>query len=130
LHFAAVVAAPLSPNAMRNLWRIVDVVGSALRDCVLALIGHRRVKLGEWPDRGIVAATVDTVNDLGGRRIEQDIGFGFDEVLYFSVLGRRVRLVVEEYGNITLWGAKWVVLDLSKRIAEKLSTEQYETGSA
>ena len=115
---------------MRNLWRIVDVIGCAVRDCVLALIGHRRVKLGEWPDRGVVAATVNTVGELGGRRIEKDIGFGFDDVLYFNVLGVRVRLVVEEYGDITLWGVRRVVLDLSKRIGEKLSTRPGEPGAA
>ena len=106
------------------------MTGSSLRDCVLGMVGHRRIKLGEWADQGIVAAVMGAVNELGGRRVEKDIGFGFDDVFFFRVCGRRVRLVVEEYGDVTLWGAKRVVTDLSKRIAKRLSAKAHESRTA
>jgi hypothetical protein len=111
---------------MRSVWRFVDIVGFGLRDCVLGLIGHRRIKLGEWPDRGVVESTMDTIEAFGGKKIEKDVVFGFDDVFYFRVRGHRVRLVVEEYGDVSLWGAKGIVTELSKRIAEKLSAKQHE----
>ena len=117
---------------MRSLWKIVDLFGFALRDCVLVLIGHRRIKLGEWPDQGVVEAAVNTVHDLGGKRIQkEDLGLAFDiENAYFCVQGRRVRLCIEEYGEVSLWGAKGVVTELSKRIAERLSAKGHENGTA
>jgi hypothetical protein len=115
---------------MRKLWRVVDLIGFSLRGCGLGLIGHRRIKLDEWPDRGVVAATIDTVNELGGKRVQKDVAFGFDDVFYFRVQGHQVRLVVEEYGDVSLWGAKGIVSELSERIREKLSANGYESGPA
>jgi len=110
---------------MHHLWRIVNFCGTAFRDCVLVLIGHRRITLGDWPDQGVVEAAVDTVSELGGRRIQgQDPGLAFDiENKYFRVQGRRVRLCVEDYGEVSLWGPKRVVTGLAKRIAERLSAK-------
>ena len=113
---------------MRNLWKIVDFLGCALRGCVLVLIGHRRIKLGQWPDQGVVEAFADTVSELGGKRIQkQELAPAFDiENLYFRVQGHCVRLCVEEYGEVSLWGAKGVVTELSKRIEQRLSAKEHE----
>ena len=115
---------------MRNFWKIVNLCGTAFRDWVLVLIGHRRITLGDWPDQGVVEAAVDTVSELGGQRIQgQDPGLAFDiENTYFRVQGRRVRLCVEDYGEVSLWGPKRVVTELATRITERMSANERENG--
>jgi hypothetical protein len=109
---------------MHSLSKVMDFTGALIRDGVLVLIGHRRIKLGDWPDQGIVEAAVRTIREFGGERIqkEESACVAFDiENLYFRVQGRSIRLCIEEYGEVSLWGAKRVVTELSKRINERLS---------
>jgi len=115
---------------MCTLWRVVDWVGFALRDTVLFLIGHRCIPLGEWPDQGIAEAATGAVSELGEHQVKgRDFGLALDiENLYFRVRGYKVRLCIEEYGQVTLWGPKGIVTDLSKRIKEKLVTNREQTG--
>ena len=117
---------------MRELLQKFDPVGVAFRNAVLALVGHCRVTLGEWRDEGIVEAAVATFEEFGGRKLEhEDTGVAFDvENFYFQVRGRRIRLCVEEYGEISLWGSKRLVTEISRRIAERLSTGKPGKGTA
>jgi hypothetical protein len=108
---------------MHSGWPIVNRLGTALRDGVLFLVGHRCIALGEWPDQGVVEAVVATVTELGGQQVPgKDFPLAFDiENLYFRVQGRRVRLCIEEYGSVTFWGPRTLVAELSKRVAQKLA---------
>jgi hypothetical protein len=111
---------------MRELLRKVHPVGIVFRDAILALIGQRRITLGDWPDQGVVEAAIAAFEEFGGRRLEHnDTELAFDvENIYFQVRGHRVRLCVEEYGEISLWGAKGIVADLARRVAERLSRSE------
>lgn len=76
------------------------------------------------PHRSVLLLATDSTMKLAYTLvIEKDIGFGFDDVFYFRVHGHRVRLVVEEYGEVSLWGARRVVTELSNRVAERLTAK-------
>ncbi len=51
---------------------------------------------------------------------ESGVPTAFD-VYYFRVKGRRVKLCVEDYGDVTLWGPKKIIAELSKRMADKVA---------
>jgi hypothetical protein len=128
-----VSAAPcLSKLVMRSLWNAAH--GSALLfvDSLLALVGHRRIVLGVWPGKDVVKAALDTLKEFGAMQLESGrVELAIDiENLYFRVEDRRVRLCVEDYGDVTLWGAKSIVAKLAKRIDERLSTGEYDLGIA
>jgi hypothetical protein len=81
------------------------------------------VQLGEWPDEGIADAVLEAVTAMGGRALgRKDFGLAFDiDTFYFEVQQRRIRLCVEEYGPVTLWGPKRMVNALAERVRQKLA---------
>src|SRR4051812_46263537 len=106
----------LSVNAHRKLNRFL----AGFRDCVLWSLGKRCVRLGAWPEEGLVKTAVDGIRDLGGEKLEKDIGFGFDDAFYFRVRGRNVRLIIAEYGHVNLIGSRKIVMEISREVAKKL----------
>src|SRR5690349_13603457 len=90
-------------------------------DCLLALFGQRRILLGAWPDQAVVDAAVSTFEEFGAEKLATtpvDLPVDIENV-YFRVQGRRVRLWIEEYGDVTLWGPSAIVTRLATRIAER-----------
>jgi hypothetical protein len=96
----------------RHLWDVVDAM--------LAPFGRACVKLGQWPHQPIVEAVVAALRDAGGEILSES-GTPADEVrnVYFVVRGRRVRLCIEDYGDVTLWGSRRLVQELSTAVAAK-----------
>jgi hypothetical protein len=91
-------------------------------DFVIGLFGRGRAELGEWPHREVVETAVDALRDFGGALYHQSgTPAGELEVFHFRLRGRRMRLCVEDYGKLTLWGPKQLVADVSSRVAERLS---------
>ena len=91
-------------------------------DLMIGLFGRGRAKLGEWPHREIVEAAVDTLRDFGGELCRESRTPACElKVFHFRVRRRRMRLCIEDYGGVTLWGPKWLVADISRGVAERLS---------
>src|ERR1051326_5784384 len=98
-----------------------------LLSCFLALIGQRRV-CWDWPNHDVVEAAFKAFEELGAERLESTpIKLPVDaENLNFRVRGRRVRLWVEQYGDVILWGPREIVTELTGCIEEKLSRAKQE----
>ncbi|SRR6266540_2435600 len=98
------------------------MVESRFIDFMIGLFGCGRAKLGEWPHREIVEAAVATLRDSGGELYhESGTPAGELEILHFRVRGRRMRLCVEDYSDVVLWGPKGLVADISRRVADRLA---------
>jgi hypothetical protein len=112
---------------MRKLLKAFDRLAIPLVDFLLAVIGQRRVLLGDWPNRDVVQATLSTLKELGAESLgTKPVNLPVDiENLYFRVRGRRVRLWVEEYGQVNLWGPRAIVTELAERVAEKLQRREH-----
>jgi hypothetical protein len=107
-----------------------DMVESRFVDLLAGLFGRARARLGDWPDRDIVGTTVAALRDCGGElHHESGSPAGELEVLHFRVKGRRMRLCIEEYGDVVLWGPKVLVAQVSKRVADRLAGAELEKGA-
>jgi hypothetical protein len=117
---------------MSSLWNIAQTLLLCFVDCLVALVGHRRIGLAPWPNHEVVKAALSTFREFGAEQLETRlVDLALDvENLYFRVQGRRVRLCIEEYGDLTLWGSRSLVTKIANRINEKLSAEKYESGIA
>lgn len=99
-----------------------DMVESRFVDLLAGLFGRARARLGNWPDRDIAETAVAALRDCGGELYhESGSPAGELEVLHFRVKGRRMRLCIEEYGEVVLWGPKALVAEVSKRVANRLA---------
>jgi hypothetical protein len=105
---------------MRKLLKGLDRLMVPLVDCLLAVAGRRRVLLGDWPNHDVVEAALSTLKEFGAESLGTkplNLPVGIDN-LYFRVRGRRVRLWVEQYGDVCLWGPRAIVTELAGRIAQ------------
>jgi hypothetical protein len=103
------------------------MAGSGVVDAFIGLFGLARAKLGEWPALGVAATAIAVIKENGGQYLsETGSPDGRFDVLRFRVRGRRMRLCREELGEVTLWGPKQLVSDLSQQVATKLA--EAETG--
>jgi hypothetical protein len=111
---------------MRKLLEAFERLAMPLADFLLAVIGQRRVQLGDWPNRDVVEAALITLKEFGAESLgTKPVNLPVDiENLYFHVRGRRVRLWVEEYGQVNLWGPRGIVTELAERVAEKIAAER------
>ncbi len=111
---------------MRKLLKSLDRLMRPLVNCLLAIAGQRRVLLGDWPNGDVVPAALATLKELGAESLgAKPVNLPVDiENLYFRIKGRRVRLWVEQYGDVTLWGPRAIVTELAGRIAEKIATQR------
>jgi len=111
---------------MRKLFKSFERLMLALLGCLLAVAGRRRVVLGDWPNGDVVEAALSALQELGAENLgAKPVNFPVDvENLYFRVKGRRVRLWVEQYGDVTLWGPRAVVSELAGRVAEKIAPQR------
>src|SRR5262245_51523625 len=109
----------MAPQSLRTMRWIAD--------WLLALFGQRRVLLGAWPDQGVVDAAISTLEEFGAEKLEtRPVNLPVDiENVYFRVQGRRVRLWIEEYGDVTLWGPSTIVTRLAERITQRLSAQKH-----
>ena len=84
---------------------------------MLAPFGRACVKLGSWPHGDVVNAAITALRDAGGAVCGED-GTPAREVenIYFKLRGRRVRLCVEDYADVTLWGPKNLVREVQARL--------------
>jgi hypothetical protein len=95
--------------------------GQAVADAILGLFGLARAEIGEWPD-SVVSTAVAVIKENGGEFLNTtgSPAGGFD-VLRFRCRGRRIRLCCGEFGEVTLWGPKQLVRELSELIAARLA---------
>jgi hypothetical protein len=96
----------------RYRWDVVDAM--------LAPFGRACVKLGQWPHQPIIEVVVAALREAGGD-IQSENGTPADEVrnVYFLVRGRRIRLCIEDYGDVTLRGSRKLVQELSTTVEAK-----------
>ena len=107
------------------------MIESRFIDIMIGLFGHRRVKFADWPRARDLDAIIDAIRGLGGKRCgEGGSPDGSFTNLYFRIGRRRVRLCIEEYDDLTLWGPKRLVGEISKRVAERLAHNDHEKGGA
>ena len=101
------------------------MIESRFIDFVIGIFGRGRAKLGEWPHREVVQAAVETIQNCGGElHHESGTPAGELEVMHFRICGHRMKLCIEDYGVVSLWGPKRLVADIAKRVEQRLS----ETG--
>jgi|SRR3954447_3360777 hypothetical protein len=94
-------------------------------DAVMGLFGFRRAVLGHWPHNRVIEAALAEIENAGGVVVGvYGAPAGELECKRFRVNGRRVRLCVEDYGDIVLWGPRRLVLDLSQKISRRLDSSQ------
>lgn len=99
-------------------------------DFIIGLFGRGRARLGEWPHREIVEAAVDTLRDLGAELCHESGTPACElEVFHFRIRRRRMRLCVEDYGAVTLWGPKQLVAEIARRVSERLSQDASCSGN-
>src|SRR4051812_11099970 len=90
-------------------------------DRVLGLFGQGRTTLGSWPHREVVNAALATLTDLGAEKVHEDgTPAGEVENFYFRIDGKRVRLSVTDYGDVTLWGPNRLVTKICKEVTARL----------
>ena len=111
---------------MRKLLKAFDRLALPFVDFLLAVVGQRRVLLGDWPNREVVEAALITFKESGAESLgSKPVSLPVDiENLYFRVRGRRVRLCVEEYGQVSLWGPRAIVTELAGGVAERITAER------
>ncbi len=91
-----------------------------LINTLLLFIGRAAIKLGHWPDRQIALTAGQVIRAAGGTAYrESGSPCGEIQNIYFHLRGRRIRLCIEEYGAVTLWGPRSLVRELSKAIEAK-----------
>ena len=108
---------------MRKRLQHLERLALPVLDFLLAAVGQRRVLLGDWPNSDVVEAAVSTLKEFGAESLgAKPVNLPVDvENLYFRVRGCRVRLWIEQYGHVTLWGPREVVTELASRISEKIA---------
>ncbi len=116
----------LSSGVLRKLLNSLDRLMLPLVDCLLALAGRRRVLLGDWPNHDVLKAALAALKEFGAESLgAKPVNLPVDiENLYFRVKGRKVRLWVEQYGAVTLWGPRAIVSELAERTAEKIAAQR------
>lgn len=88
-------------------------------DFLTGLFGYGRVRYSQ--DSEVVDAIFFALEDCGAVKCgESGMPAALDNY-YFRVSGRQVKVSVEDYGDITLWGPKRLVQSLAGRISERLS---------
>jgi hypothetical protein len=88
-------------------------------DFLIGLFGYSRVRYSQ--EGYVLDAIMSALKDCGAEKYgENGMPTVFDNY-YFRIRGRQVKLQVEDYGDIVLWGPKKLVQDLSSRISDKLS---------
>jgi hypothetical protein len=98
---------------------------SKVFDAVMALFGIGRAILGHWPHKSVIEAAVAEIENAGGVVVDTyGTSAGEMECTRFRVHGRLVRLCVEDYGDVTLWGPKRLVLDMSQKISNRLDASE------
>src|SRR3989442_1152829 len=114
--------APLSTIVMRKLLKAFERLALPFVDFLLAVVGQRRVLLGGWPNRDVVEAALSTLKEFGAESLgSKPVNLPVDiENMYFRVRVRRVRLWVEEYGHVSLWGPRAIVTELAGCVAERI----------
>ena len=86
---------------------------------VLGWFGHTCVEIGDWPLDNLNLA-IEVIKTQGGKECGSNgTPCGEIENLFFIIGGKKVRLCYEEYGEVTLWGSKSIVLPLAEKIAEE-----------
>src|SRR5262245_20987983 len=88
-------------------------------DALIGLFGIGRVSLGDWPSRALADEYVRVIKESGGV-IVSTAGSpdGSFNIARFRYRGRRMRLCIEEFGEVVLWGPMHLVAELAARIAE------------
>jgi hypothetical protein len=114
-----------------KLLKALEPPALLFRNGLLAVTGQRRVSW-DWPNHDVVKAALDSFEELGAERLESTpINLPVDaENLNFRVRGRHVRLWVEQYSDVILWGPRAIVTELTARISERLSRATLERGVA
>ena len=88
-------------------------------DFLIGLFGYSRVYYSN--ESHVVDAIMSALKDSGAVMCgESGMPTAFTNY-HFRIGNRRVRLQVEDYEDIILWGPKQLVRDLSSRISDKLS---------
>jgi hypothetical protein len=107
------------------------MIRSKFIETILGLCGQGFTKLGEWPHREVVEAALAVLREYGAEECgATGTPAGEIENLHFRVGSHRVRLCVEDYGDVTLWGPAPIVGALAKRVARKLKRLDARAGGA
>ena len=98
------------------------MVESKFINLLIGLFGLGRAKLGEWPHGEAVDAAIASIRELGGQ-VHHTTGTPGNEleIFHLRVRGRRIRLCVEDYGDVVLWGPKALLEDISTRVVDRLA---------
>jgi hypothetical protein len=117
---------------MRKLLKAFERLALPFVDFLLAVVGQRRVLLGGWPNRDVVEAALSTLKEFGAESLgSKPVNLPVDiENMYFRVRGRRVRIWVEEYRHVSLWGPRAIVTELAGCVAERITVEKDEKNVA
>jgi hypothetical protein len=91
-------------------------------DAVMGIFGYGRVVLGEWPQTGIVKASIAEIEAAGGVKIDDYGPAGSDwTCVRFRIHGRRIRLIFEDFDEVSLWGPRNLILDLAQNVSKRMS---------
>jgi hypothetical protein len=101
---------------------------SSFIDAVISLFGYGKIVLGVWPETGIISAALRAIEEAGGVA-EKPYGTpdGQLDCVRFRFRGRVIRLCAEEMGEVTLFGPKQLIAELSQRIASQLGDTPRDT---
>ena len=93
--------------------------GMSIAEIILSLFGQGRAVLGSWPERGVLSDAFAVFEEMGAKKCgEYGSPAGEIEVFLFRLNGRRLRLCVDEYGAIRLFGPKRMVTELAAKVSE------------
>jgi hypothetical protein len=89
---------------------------TAIADSVFSLFGYERVRFS--PE--VVDAVLAVLGEFGAVKCgESGLPTAFTNY-FFRVRGRKIKLTVEDYEDITLTGPKAIVQELSEKISERV----------
>lgn len=91
---------------------------TAIADFVFSLFGYERVRFSQ--ESQVVDAIYSVLDESGAVKCgESGIPTALTDY-FFRVRGRKVKLTVEDYEDITLTGPKAIVQELSEKISERV----------
>jgi hypothetical protein len=100
-----------------------------LIDALIGFFGMGRAALGGWPQRAPVDEYVRVLQEAGGVIVATFASpDGSFDVIRIRIRGRRLRLCIEEFGKVTLWGPKRLVAELADRVAAELDSAGLHPG--
>ena len=85
---------------------------------MLGIFGYSRIAFPQ--NEEVVDAIMSALQERGAVNCGEGGMPTVTDEYYFSVRGRRIKVIVEDWGDIILWGPTGIVRELSSQVSDRL----------